>query len=168
MKRRPWLVLVAGLLLAGAAYCELYLHGTAPRRALLKGRQPELGWLKQEFGLDDREFARICELHAAYQPRCAEMCRRIEARGQELMLLLNQTNPQPAAIEAKLSEAAALRLECQQAMLRHFVEVSRSMRPEAGRRYLSWVVEKTLLPAQAMSGHHGASAGQTGHEGMPE
>src|SRR5206468_5390072 len=107
---------------------------------------PELMWLKKEFNLSEAEFTRISALHAAYRPQCAERCRRIAAKNAELKSLLNQTNALTRDVESKLSEAAALRLECQKAMLKHFIEVSQTMPPEQGKRYLAWVEERTFLP----------------------
>jgi hypothetical protein len=34
-------------------------------------------------------------------------------------------------------------------MLKHFVEVSRTMPPEQGQRYLDWICAQTLAPAHA-------------------
>jgi hypothetical protein len=39
-------------------------------------------------------------------------------------------------------------------MLKHFMEVSRGMPPEQGRRYLAWVEQRTLLSGQAMEQRH--------------
>ena len=38
------------------------------------------------------------------------------------------------------------RRECQRMMLRHFFQVSQTMPPEEGRRYLAWVKEKAFAP----------------------
>jgi hypothetical protein len=35
-------------------------------------------------------------------------------------------------------------------MLRHFYEVSRTMPPEQGRRYLAWVQERTFMCSEGM------------------
>jgi hypothetical protein len=37
-------------------------------------------------------------------------------------------------------------------MLKHFLDVSRAMPPEQGRRYLSWILDQTLLPEHRMAG----------------
>jgi hypothetical protein len=78
------------------------------------------------------------------------MCRRIDAKNAELKDLLAKTNTLTPDIEKKLTEAAELRLECQKAMLKHFLEVSQTMPPEEGKRYLAWVQERTFLPDYAM------------------
>jgi len=60
--------------------------------------------------------------------------------------LLASTNTVTPEIDQLLSEAAKLRAECHKQMLQHFYEVSRTMPPEQGRRYLAWVQERTILP----------------------
>ena len=150
--RRILAILLLGGLAALGTYVGFYAACTAPHRALGHSQAPELAWLKHEFKLSEAEFARISELHAAYLPPCAERCRRIDARNAELRELLGQSNVLTAAAEAKLNEAASLRLECQKAMLKHFLDVSRAMPPEQGRRYLSWILDQTLLPEHRMAG----------------
>jgi len=56
-------------------------------------------------------------------------------------------------IEAAVAEAAKLRGECPRDMLRHFLEVSQTMPPEQGRRYLAWISERTLFLADGMKAH---------------
>ena len=96
--------------------------------------------------MSDAEFDGVSKLHAAYLPRCREMCLKIDAQNTQLQhLLANATNSTPE-IERALAEAGRLRSECQTMMLRHFFQVSQTMPPEQGRRYLAWVKEKVFLP----------------------
>ena len=143
--KRTWLILAAGLLLAVVSYGAFYFGATARDRCLLNDQAPELAWLKQEYNLSDAEFKRVVELHSAYEPRCAEMCRRIATKEAELRDLLAHSTSVTPEIARKLSEAAEIRAECQSNMLNHFYEVSRTMPPEQGRRYLAWVQENTFL-----------------------
>jgi predicted metalloendopeptidase len=154
------------LALGLCAYCGLYFAGTAAHRTMLESATPELAWLKKEFRLSDPEFKRIAELHAAYLPHCAEMCRRIDAKNAELKELLSKSSTVTAEIESKLAETAQLRVECQKNMLRHFLEVSRSMPPEEGQRYLAWVQEKTFLPEHKMhsQGSPAVPSDEHGHQ----
>jgi hypothetical protein len=104
----------------------------------------DLAWLRQEFHLDDAEMARIQKLHEGYLPQCAAMCQRIAAKKMEVEAALNgATNVTPVATQ-KLAELAALRAQCQTQMLRHFTEVSQTMPPEQGRRYLAEMQRITL------------------------
>jgi hypothetical protein len=149
--KRGVLILVLGLLTAAAAYGCVYFACTSCARRLEHSDKPELAWLKDEFNLTDAEFKRISELHAAYLPKCREMCREIDAQNAHLQeLLANATNATPE-IDAALAEAAQTRSECQRMMLRQFFQVSQTMPPEQGRRYLAWVKEKVFLPDYGMN-----------------
>lgn len=152
--KRGALILILGVVLGLCAYCGFYFGGTASHRALLESPKPELAWLKKEFDLSDADFERIVRLHGAYKTNCAEMCRRIDAKNVELEKLLATADKLSPEIEANLNEAAQLRVECQKNMLRHFLEVSRSMPSPQGKRYLAWVHEKTFLPDQQMHDRH--------------
>ena len=144
------LILVVGLALAAAAYGCAYFVCTSSVRNLERSGKPELAWLKEEFSVSDAEFKRIADLHAAYLPQCAEMCRKIDAQNQQLRNLLAATNQITPQIQAAIEETSRLRAECQSNMLRHFYEVSRTMPPEQGRRYLAWVQERTFLSNDGM------------------
>jgi hypothetical protein len=141
------MVLVGGVLLCALAFCGFYYWGTASHRGLLHQQTPELAWLQKEFALSDAELARISKLHNAYQPRCMEMCRRIDEQGKTLKALLNSTNAMTPELEAALAESTKLRAECQRNMLNHFFEVSRTMPPAQGKRYLEWISERTFMPS---------------------
>jgi hypothetical protein len=149
--KRAAIILIIGFAGAVAAYCAFYFHATSKHREILESQLPELAWLKDEFHLSDTEFKRISDLHDAYLPHCKEMCRRIDKKNGELKELLAKTNVLTSDIEQKLVESAQLRVECQKQMLQHFLEVSRQMPPEQGRRYLSWVQERTFLPRYGMT-----------------
>jgi hypothetical protein len=152
--KRGLIILAFGLAVAAAAYACSFFMCTSPARALQRSPQPELAWLKDEFKLSDSEFQRISELHAAYLPRCAEMCKRIDAQNARLeKLLAGATNSSPE-IEAALQEGAQLRAECQTTMLRHFFQVSQTMPAEQGQRYMAWVKEKVFAPNEEMRQHH--------------
>jgi hypothetical protein len=143
-------ILVFGLLVAAAAYGCIYFACTSSARNMQRSEQPELAWLKEEFNMSDTEFNRVSELHASYLPQCMKMCRQIDAQNKRLKELLAATNQVTPEIEATISESTRLRGECQSNMLKHFYEVSRTMPPEEGRRYLAWVQERTFLSNEGM------------------
>lgn len=153
--RRGFLILGSGVIVAVIAYYCFYLAGTSGPRTWLQSRQPELVWLKQEFKLSDAEFARLSQLHEAYLPLCKERCRLIRQMNDNLGQLLATTSDVTPAVESALAERAKMRSECQTVMLKHFFEVSRTMPPEQGKRYLAWVQEQTCLREQTMT--HGES-----------
>ncbi len=144
------LILVLGLVAAAAAYSCVYLACTASARSLQKSDKPELAWLKEEFDLSDADFKRVTELHATYLPQCRDMCREIDAHNVKLQALVVGATDMTPEITAALTESARLRSECQSMMLRHFFQVSQTMPPEQGRRYLSWVKQKAFLPDYGM------------------
>ena len=91
--RRSWFIVVAGLIVALAAYAGIYFTSTAKQHALEQSNQPTLSWLQQEYHLSNDQFARVQELYAAYQPKCAEMCRRIDEQNAEV----KNFSPRPIA-----------------------------------------------------------------------
>jgi len=141
---RSLVIVLAALVLGVALFGGSYFAGQRACRMTLANPTDDLAWLRTEFQLSDAEMARIRELHAGYQPRCAEMCAKIAAKKSELEAALNgATNVSPVA-QQKLAELAALRAQCQAQMLQHFTEVSRTMPPEQGRRYLAEMQRLTL------------------------
>jgi hypothetical protein len=151
--KRSGLIFLAGLVLALAAYLGGNFIGTAKTRALLRSDTPELAWLKEEFNLSDAEFKRISDLHGTYLPLCKERCRQIDEINDQLKILLSKASTVTPEIEAKLAESAALRLKCQEAMLSHFLAVSKAMPPEQGKRYLAWIEQRTFMSEHRMSEH---------------
>jgi len=145
------LILLLGLAAAAVAYGCMYFGCTSCVRVLQHSDRPELAWLKDEFNLNDAEFKRVSELHAAYLPQCRGMCRKIDAQNAQLQKLLGSATNATPEMDAALVEAARLRSECQGMMLRHFFQVSQTMPPEQGRRYLAWVKEKAFLPDYGMN-----------------
>jgi len=148
--KRPFLILLLGVVLAVAGFCAFYFSATAHQRAILHSANPELRWLREEFNLSDADFKSVCELHDAYRPQCEKMCGLIAAKNDELKTLIAQTNVVTPEIARALEEANQLRAECHKGMLAHFFAVSLKMPPEQGKRYLAWVQEKTLLNHDGM------------------
>jgi len=143
--KHPWLILIAGLLLAVGAYVGSYQAGMAHCHQLAQDQAPELAWLREEFHLTSAEFTRIRELHEAYLAGCAERCEKIDEKNAHLKHLLAATNVITPEIELTLQEAAQLRADCQKKMLEQFYAVSQTMPPEQGARYLKWVQDRTVL-----------------------
>jgi hypothetical protein len=145
--RSPLLIAGLGLILGAFGFGALYSLRTADHRRLEEQCGPELAWIKQEFHLEDADFATVRRLHEAYKPVCADMCRRIDLVHAELAPLLERSTNVTPEIDRVLTEAARLRKECQTAMLGHFFQVSQAMPPEQGRRYLAWMQAQTLGPS---------------------
>jgi hypothetical protein len=152
--KSPVLILLGGLAVAALAYCGVYRAGTTSCCRMEQGKAPELAWLKQEFHLSDAEFKRVSEMHEAYLSGCTERCRLVDQKNQELARLLAATNTITPQIEEALSESALLRADCQKKMLQHFYDVSRTMPPDQGKRYLAWVQQQTIPCDTHSQMHH--------------
>lgn len=159
--RRAILIVTGGVVVAALVYWCVFQMGTSSTRSMVTDPKPELAWLRREFQLGDAEFQRIAQLHAAYLPQCEERCRRIERLNVSLTAALATSTQLSPAIESLLKERADLRVVCQTEMLRHLFEVSRTMQPEAGKRYLAWAREHTCLHEQPM-GHGEMGRGSMG------
>jgi len=142
--RKSYQILLLGLALTAAVFCGTYLAGTREARQFSRATTPELAWLKSEFQLDDEAFARVSQLHEAYQSHCEEICARVRATRSELEILMQNSKGMTEEIERKLEETTAPRLECQKMMLRHCYETSQAMPPEQGKRYFEWIKARTF------------------------
>lgn len=163
--RKGATILLLGLLLGTAGFAGFYYLGTASCRQMMREPQPELAWLKKEFKLSDAEFERISNLHAAYLPQCAARCQKIEEQNQKLQKLFSQASTLTPEIQTLLNDRAKMRSDCEAEMMKHFIEVSRTMPVERGRRYLEWVQKQTFLRGQAMEDrHHTTPGSQSTHE----
>ena len=141
---RSLLILLGALALGAALFGGAYAMSRHVCERCMAGSVSDLDWLQKEFHLDAGEMARIQALHEGYLPKCAEMCAKIAAKKSELEAALNSsTNANPVAAQ-KLAELAALRAQCQAQMLQHFTEVSQTMPPAEGRRYLAEMQRLTL------------------------
>jgi len=155
MKKGPT-ILVLGILASIAAFAAVYYLGTLHCRDMMRDPKPELTWLKHEFKLTDAEFARITQLHEAYLPQCRERCMRIKEQDEKLQQLLARSASVTPEIQTLLAERAKTRAECEAEMLKHFLEVSRTMPSEQGQRYLAWVQQQSSLHGPGMEQSHGA------------
>lgn len=149
--KKALLVFAVGIVAAAAAFACVYFASTSSARNLQQSDKPELAWLREEFGLNDADFKRVSELHAAYLPHCRDMCRQVEANNEKIHALLSGATNITPEITAAFAESSRLRSECQTMMVHHFFRVSRAMPPDQGRRYLSWVLDRALLPDHGMS-----------------
>jgi len=163
------LILLLGLFACLGAFAGFYYLGTASNRSLAQQPDPELAWLKKEFHLSDAEFARIVKMHEDYLPHCRERCLKIGEQNRRLEQLLANSTNMTSEIQDILAERARLRGECEAEMMKHFLQVSQTMPPEQGRRYLAWVEENVFGRGQGMEQRHGTETdghSMSGHHGM--
>lgn len=133
------------MLVAASAFAACFSIASCAKRHGTR-ESDDLAWLCSEFHLSEPELSQVRALHASYLPKCEAMCVRIVEKNRELGSLLNGVKEVTPAVEQKLAEVAALRAECQAQMLRHFLEVSRTMSAEQGARYLIMMERLTLDP----------------------
>ena len=151
--KRPWFIVIGGLLLALAAYVCIYLARTSAERAMGADDSLPLAWMQKEYQLSDAQMVRVRQLHREYEPKCMEMCRKIDEKNDQLQRLLAATNVINPEIKQTLAESAQLRAACQTAMLEHLYEVARVMPPEQAKRYLDWMQNETLMPGMPFTKH---------------
>jgi len=152
--KRGLLILLLGLLVGATTSYSAYRAATASHRAALKESSPELLWLKNEFNLNDADFVRVSALHLAYLSQCHQRCQMIEAQNEKLQELLATNTTVTPEIDNLLAERAKTRADCEAAMLKHFLTVSRAMPPAQGQRYLAWVKGQTFTSGEAMEKRH--------------
>ena len=155
--KRAWFIMIGGLLLAVAAYICIYLARTSAARAMTGRDSLPLAWMQTEYQLSDAQMARVRQLHLEYEPKCMEMCRRIDEKNDQLQRLLMATNVITPEIKQALAETATLRADCQAAMLEHLYQVARVMPPDQARRYLDWMQTETLMPGMPYTKHSSPS-----------
>jgi hypothetical protein len=159
MKRGPWILLaavVAGLIgFLSVRSLPVGSSGHASHGHDGDSQLPELEWLRHEFDLSGEEFDRVSKLHLAYLPTCESLCERIavaRARVAELVLAETEVTPE---LEAALRDEAALRAECQAAMLGHLYITAAALPPEKSRAYLDAMLPEVLGMNGDPEGRHG-------------
>lgn len=110
---------------------------------------PELQWLRLSLHLTDAQFEKVRALHLAYQPRCAELCKRVQSSDQVLMESSSRSRTVSGEVLKLMRERADLTLECQQAMMQHVYDTAACMAPKQADSYLKVVLPHVLGPAHA-------------------
>ena len=113
---------------------------------------PELTWLKSELSLSEEQFVKVRDLHAAYRPTCAEMCRRISEAHEKIEGFASGHQVITPEYKAALNEHAAIHVECQEAMLKHLYETAATLSPEQSKRYLETMLSFALDFTHSESG----------------
>ncbi len=134
---------IAVLVLAAAAMGWVCYHLSAdPAMHAAAEKGDAMQWLRDDFHLDDRQFAAIRELHAAYAGTCAEHCRMIQEATTARQALEAARTSDPAALAAAGRRVQELRTICESAIAAHVRKVAALMSPADGRRYLALVLPK--------------------------
>lgn len=109
---------------------------------------PELQWLRSSLHLTDPQFEKVRALHLAYQPKCAELCLRVQHSDHALQEAASRSRTVTEEVMKLLRARAALAQECQQAMLQHVYETAACMAPKQTDQYL-----KAMLPHVLAASH---------------
>ena len=102
----------------------------------------EMTWLKEEFHLTPEQTVAIARLHQAYEPLCADHCRKIMETQERLATLENQGKQSSAEYTTLHANWMSLCRECTDATQKHLERVAAEMSPEQGKRYLALVGPK--------------------------
>lgn len=144
--KRTLVIVLFGLLLAVLAFAICHRVATRPLRALKEQPAAEIEWLAHEFQLTPSQRNQVARLEAEYDPRCAEMCRRIEENNRKLDSLISAGQKRTPEMDALLQESAGIQAECRRVMLDHVYRVAAIMSPEQGQRYLGLMKLQVLRP----------------------
>jgi hypothetical protein len=102
----------------------------------------EMTWLKEEFHLTPAQALAIGKLHQAYEPVCADHCRKIMEMQERLSALESQGKQSSAEYTKARADWVSLCRECTNATQNHLERVAAEMAPEQGKRYLALVGPK--------------------------
>ena len=154
--KRGFAILVLALAAGIVAYCVTRSQQQPLRQEVLLDSMPELAWLRSELKLSDTQFAKACELHAAYRPKCAAMCQRIAEAQAKLEALASGGRGMSPELEAAIGEHARVHAECQQRMLEHLYQTAALFDEKQAARYLETMVPHALDSPSlgTSSGHH--------------
>lgn len=143
--KRLVVILALAVLLGAGAYVVFY--GIACRTfCRVPDAHDPSGWMRQEFHLNDAQYAQVKKLDAAYYPHCADMCNQIEQSHLALKNLILVNGTMTPEVEAALKKDGAVQQQCREDMLRHFYEVGQAMPPAEGKRYLQIMQVQVVAP----------------------
>jgi Spy/CpxP family protein refolding chaperone len=149
--KRTLIVTAAILLLGAIAFFFCYHATTRPVHALLQNPDGEMAWLVHEFHLNPEQRDHIAKVQSGYEPRCAEMCRRIEENNAKLNALITAGHARSPEMDALVQASAAIQVDCRREMLDHIYAVAALMSPADGARYLSLMKLQVLQPGTVHS-----------------
>ena len=142
--KRGFSILIAALLsgLAGFAISRWQSGGTSADLAY--SGLPELEWLSREFHLSDEQYAQAAVLHLAYRPTCEMLCEKMMTSRDQIQQLVSAGTLVTPELEAALREQAALRVECQTAMLTHLYRTAACLSPRQAQNYLDAMLPEVM------------------------
>lgn len=144
--KRGLIIALLALVLGAGMFLVCYRMGTRPMREFAARQGGEMAWLAHGFQLTAEQTQRIDQLQADYEPRCAEMCRKIAENNAKLDRLMTTKHERTPEMEALLRESAGIQVECRREMLAHISAVAAVMPPEQAGRYIALMKLQVLQP----------------------
>ncbi len=139
--KRSVLVFAIAIIAGVAAFCLIRTQIAVRHQNVLLDSMPELAWVKSELKLNDEQFAKVSALHAAYRPKCMEMCGKIAAAHEKVEDMIYKNPGVTPELERAIHEHAAIHADCQQAMLDHIFQTAGVLNREQAALYM-----KEMLP----------------------
>lgn len=127
---------------AGTTWFVCYRLSTEPAVHAAVRKGDALEWLRNDFALNDAQFAAVKRLHESYALVCEGHCQAIQDAARQRDLLRAQASVDPSALAGAEKKVQELRVVCETAIASHVREVATHMSPEQGRRYLTLVLPK--------------------------
>lgn len=150
--KRSVLVFVIAIIAGVAAFCLIRTQITVKPQNVLLDSMPELAWLKSELKLSDEQFAKVSALHAAYRPKCMEMCGKIAAAHERVEDMIHKNPEVTPELERTIHEHAAIHADCQQAMLDHIFQTAGVLNREQAALYMREMLPYALDFSHSESG----------------
>lgn len=153
--KRVFLVLVLALAAGLGSFMWMRSHHIVEtHHETLLESMPELAWLRKELDLNDSQFEKVRDLHAAYLPECSAMCQRIA----EAHVRLDEASQGKTEVTPELKSAIAdhsrIHAECQERMLAHLYETARILDADQAERYLEVMLPYALDFSQSEPEDH--------------
>lgn len=104
--------------------------------SLLLDSLPELAWLRTDLKLTDEQFAKVGDLHRAYRPVCAEMCRNIAESEAAVAQLASTQGGMTEDLAQAIENHGRVIAACKRSMLDHLYQTAALMDENQARRYL--------------------------------
>jgi hypothetical protein len=152
--KKPFVILIAALIAGFIAFGITRKHCSVSKDSTLLDDLPELAWLRTELVLADAQFAKVAELHTAYRPVCAEMCRRIDESRMRLEAVALKHRTMDPELQQAIADYERVRGECKMKMLEHLYQTAALMNEEQAGRYIKVVIPSALGSPGGAHSHH--------------
>lgn len=142
--KKGLLILMVALAAGAAAFVIARSHRQSIQSGVLLDTMPELAWLRTELRLSDEQYRQAGDLHTAYRPVCAEMCRRITEAHAKLEKIAQTGRGMTPELSAAIEHHARVHAECQAKMLEHLFQTAALFDDRQAARYLETMIPHAL------------------------